>query len=271
MASVWISRTDAGFMPPGETVPKAKAAALRALELDDTLAEAHDTLGSLRTLYDWDWSGAEKEYQRAIQLNPSYAGAHFAYSDFLITMRRTGEWKAEIQRTLELDPFNFFFQCFYGWHLVYERRYDEAIGQFRKVLATEPDFSSAHMGLWGALYKKGADAEALAEAKKFFGVLGDREVVEALDRGYAEAGYRGAMKLAGTKLAARSERTHVSAVRIARVFAHAGEKERALEWLEKAYGRRETALYHISVGWDWDGLRGDPRFQDLLRRMRLPQ
>jgi hypothetical protein len=94
--------------------------------------------------------------------------------------------------------------------------------------------------------------------------------VEALDRGYAEAGYRGAMKLAGERLAARSERTHVSAVRIARVFAHAGEKERALAWLEKAYGRRETALYHISVGWDWDGLRSDPRFQDLLRRMKLP-
>ena len=155
--------------------------------------------------------------------------------------------------------------------MLYEQRYDEAIGEFNKVLAVEPDFSSAHLGLWGAFYKKAMDAEALAEAKKFFAVLGDSEVVDALARGYTESGYRGAMKLAGETLAARSERSYVPAVRIARVFAHAGENERALTFLEKAYERRETALYHIGVGWDWDALRSDPRFQSLLRRMGLPQ
>jgi tetratricopeptide (TPR) repeat protein len=187
-------------------------------------------------------------------------------------MGRTEEWKAEIQRTLELDPLNFFFQCFYGWHLVYVHRYDEAIGLFRKVLAAQPDFSSAHMGLWGAFYKKRMYEEALAEAKKFFAVLGDREVVESLDRGGAEAGYRGAMRRAGDALAARSQRSHVPGIRIARVYAHAGENDRALDWLEKAYERQEkSTLVHIRVGWDWDGLRSDPRFQSLLRRMNLPQ
>lgn len=282
LASVWFSLGDAGFLPLSETVPRWKAAILKALELDDTLAEAHGALANLRWTYEWDWPAGEREIQRAIQLDPSSALARFSYSDFLISMKRAEEWKVEIQRTLELDPLNYFFQCFYGWHLVYVRRYDEAIAQFRQVLASQPDFSSAHMGLWGAFYKKGMDEKALAEAKKFFAVLHDQEVVEALDRGYAEAsqssrgghpsgaGYRRAMKLAGDVLAARARRSHVPAIRIARVYAHAGENDRALEWLEQAYERRETTLIHIGVGWDWDGLRGDPRFQDLSRRMKLP-
>ena len=269
LARVWLSRTDAGFQSPSEAIPQANAAAQRALELDDTLAEAHVTLGNLRVM-DWDWPAADTEFRRALQLNPNSAEARFMYADFLITMRRTDEWKAEIQRTLELDPLNFFYQCFYGWHLVYERRYDEAIGQFNKVLAVEPDFSSAHMGLWGAFYKKAMDPEALAEAKRFFAVLGDREVVDALDRGYAGGGYRAAMKLAGETLAARSARSYVSAVRTARVFAHAGENDRALDCLEQAYERHETALVHIGVGWDWDALRPNPRYQAILRRMNLP-
>ena len=271
IAYVWQMLGDAGFLPPRETVPKWKAAMEKALALDDTLAEAHASLGSYRFLREWDWAAGEREYRRAIQLNPNYAEAHFAYSDFLMVMGRTEEWKAEIQRSLELDPLSFFFECFYGWHLVYVRRYDEAIGVFRKVLAAQPGFSSAHMGLWGAFYKKGMYQEALAAAKKFFAVLGDREVVESLDRAGAEAGYRGAMKRAGDALAARSERSHVPGVRIARVYAHAGENDRALDWLEKAYERRETPMVHIGVGWDWDGLRSEPRFQSLLRRMKLPQ
>ncbi len=269
LAIVWMSRTDAGFLAPGDALPKANAAVLKALELDSTLAEAHVTLANLKVM-DWDWSTAEREFRHALELNPNLAEAHFMYSDFLITMGRTEEWRAEIQRTLQIDPLNYFWQCFYGWHLVYGRRYDEAIAQLKKVLVAEPDFSSAHLGLWGAFYKKGADAEALGEAKKFFAVLRDSEVVDALDVGWAKGGYRGAMRLAGEKLAARFERTHVSAVRIARVFAHAGENERALDFLEKAYERHESPLYHIGVGWDWDALRSDPRYQSLLRRMNLP-
>jgi serine/threonine protein kinase/TolB-like protein len=269
LSRVWLSRTDAGFQSPAEAIPQARAAAQRALELDDTLAEAHLVSAFVKG-WDRDWPGAEREYRRSIQLNPNSAEAHFFYADFLVTMRRTDEWRAEIQRWLELDPLDFFFQTFYGWHLVYERRYDEAIGQLNKVLAVEPDFSSAHMGLWGAFYKKGMDAQALAEAKKFFAVLHDSEVVEALDRGYAGGGYCAAMKRAGETLAARSERSYVSAVRIARVFAHAGENDRALDFLEKALGRNENALVHIGVGWDWDALRPNPRYRAILRRMNLP-
>jgi serine/threonine-protein kinase len=271
MAGAWFMLADAGFLPPDEAYPKAKTATLKALELDETLAEAHEWLADFAWLRDWDWATGEREFRRAIELDPNYADAHFAYSDFLITMKRPVEWSAEIHRAIELDQLNFFYKAFYGWHLIYAGRYDEAIAQFNAVLATEPDFSSAHMGLWGAYYKKGMLPEAFASARKFYSVLGDQEAVAALDRGYSAAGYRGAMKRAADTLASRSRHTHVPAIRIARLYAHASEKRQALRWLEEAYAQRETNLVHINVGWDWDALRSDPQFQDLLRRMRLPQ
>ncbi len=270
MADVWGARGDAGILPVRETVPKTKAALSRALELDDTLPEAHVSLANFVLIGERAWPLAEKEYQRAIELNPSYADAHFFFSDFLISMKRTEEWQVEIQRTLELDPMNFFIQCFYGWHLVYLHRYDEAIARLRKVLEEVPNSSSAHLGLWGAFYKKGMKEEALAEAKKFFEALHDREVLDALDRGSREAGYRRAMKRAADTLAAHSRLSYAPAMRIARLYAHAGEKDLALAWLESAYERHDNNLTHIGVGWDWDELRDDPRFQDLLRRMNFP-
>jgi tetratricopeptide (TPR) repeat protein len=271
VANVWMSRGDAGFMQPGEVFPKAKAAVAKALQLDDSLAEAHITFANITGPYDHDWPAAEREFRRGIELNPNSADGHFMYADFLISMKRQQEWSTEVQRALELDPFNPFFPCFYGWQLLYVHRYDEAVSQFHKVLATEPDFSSAHLGLWGALYKTGRQQEALAEAKKFFAVLGDHEAEDALTRGYAAGGYAKAMHLAAEVLAARSKRTHVPGVRIARLYAHAGEKDQVMKWLEQAYQQRETPLVHLGVGWDWDNLRDDPRFQDLLRRMNFPQ
>jgi len=270
VANVWMMRGDAGFMAPSETMPKAKAAVSKALALDDTLAEAHVAFANFAGPYDHEWSIAEREYRRAIELNPSSADGHFMYADFLISMKRVDEWNTEIHKTLELDPFNPFFQCFYGWHLIYLGRYDEAIEQLRKVLATVPDFSSAHMGLWGAFYKKGMNDEALAEARRFFSVLHDREVDEALTRGYSEGGYARAMHRGAEVLAGRSKRIHVPAVRIARLYAHAGDKDEALRWLKKACDERETPLTHLAVAWDWDLLRFDSRFQDLLRNMKLP-
>ena len=257
-------------MPPSEAMPKAKAAVSKALALDDSLAEAHIAFASFAGPYDHEWSIAEREFRRGIELNPNSADGHFMYADFLISMKRVDEWNAEIHKTLELDPFNPFFQCFYGWHLIYLGRYDEAIAQLHKVLETEPDFSSEHMGLWGAYYKKGMNDEALAEARRFFSVLHDREVEEALTHGYSEGGYARAMHRGAEVLAGRSKRIHVPAVRIARLYAHAGDKDEALRWLKKACDERETPLTHLGVAWDWDFLRSDSHFQDLLRTMKLP-
>ena len=270
IAATWTSLTDAGFVPPHEAIPKAKAAALRAIELDDSLADAHVNLANLIFYGDWDWPGAEAEFRRAVDLDHSSADAHFFLADFLISMGRAGEAVVECRRALELDPFSFFIQGFVGWHLVYLGRHEEAVAQLRKALQMEPAFSSTRLGLWGAYYRQGLLDEALTEAKKFFEVLGDDEIVAALERGHASSGYAGAMSLAARTLVERSARGHVPAVRIARLWAHAGEVDHALEWLEKAVTWHESPLVHLLVGWDWDALRSDPRFAGLLRRMNLP-
>jgi TolB-like protein/DNA-binding winged helix-turn-helix (wHTH) protein/Tfp pilus assembly protein PilF len=268
VANVWLLRSDAGFMLPAEAYPKSKAAIARALELDNSVSEAHITYANIVGPYDRDWAAAEREYRHGVELNPNNADGHFMYSDFLISMKRTEEWDREVRRTLELDPFNPFFQCFYGWHLIYLGRYNEAIAQLQKVLATEPDFSSAHMGLWGAYYKKKMYSEALSEAKAFYGALHDEEVESVLAR-VAPQGYSAAMHAAADVLAVRSRTKHVPAVRIARLYAHAGDAEDALRWLERAHEQRETPLTHLAVAWDWEVLRDDVRFQDLVRRSGL--
>jgi tetratricopeptide (TPR) repeat protein len=203
-------------------------------------------------------------------MDPNSAQNRLFYAHYLLLNGRLKEWQPEIRRALELDPLNFFIQCFYGWHLVYLRRNDEAVAQLQSTLRTEPNFPAAHQGLWGAFYLMHKYEEALEEAKKFFTLIGDSEVADALARGCTEGGYTKAMSLAAEELAARSEQIYLPALRIARLYAHAGEKDQALAWLEKACDEHETPLVHLGVGWDWDTLRREPRFQELLRRIHIP-
>jgi Tfp pilus assembly protein PilF len=272
LADVWLMRTDSGYAAPSETIPQAKAAVLKALQLDDTLSEAYVSLANIETGYDRDPASAEQHFRRAIELNPSSADAHFMYADYLISHKRNQEWQAEIQQAMSLDPMSSFLRCFYGWHLIYLGRYDEAIDLLQKVAATQPNFSSVHLGLWGAYYRKHMDKEALEEAVRFYELLPDyEEVAAALKTGYQQSGYRAGMKRGADALAERAKHSHVAGIKIARLYAHAGDKDRAVFWLQKAYEAREIPLTHLAVAWDWDQLRPDPRFQDLLRRMNLPQ
>jgi tetratricopeptide (TPR) repeat protein len=269
VAAVWLIRGDNGLIAPHEAFPKARAAITRAVELDGTLADAHKTLANLLFLYEWDWSGAEAAFHQAISLNPSLADVHLFYADLLISTGRVDKWKGEIQRALEIDPFNFFLRCFHGWHLVYLRRYEEAIAQFYETVKTEPSFPSAHMGLWGAFYQQQKYDQALKEAKTFFAAIGDNELAEALEHRHPKRRYAEAMHRAAKILEARAQRSYVPSVRIARLYAHAEATALALDSLEKAYEQREPPLVHLKVGWDWDKLRDSPRFQRLLRRMNL--
>jgi len=155
IANVWLTRADAGFMLPGDAFPKARAAVLKALELDPALAEGHIALANVAALYDRDWAAGEREFRRAIELNSNSADGHFMYADFLISMKRPQEWAVEMQQVLELDPLNPFFQCFYGWHLVYLHQCDDAVSQLREAAAADPSFSSLHMGLLGRPLQKG--------------------------------------------------------------------------------------------------------------------
>ena len=272
LADVWLMRTDSGYAAPSETMPQAKAAVLKALQLDDALSEAYVSLANIETGYDRDWATAGQHFRRAIELNPSSADAHFMYADYLISLKRNQEWQTEIQQAMTLDPMNFFLRCFYGWHLIYLGRYDEAIDLLQKVADTQPNFSSVHLGLWGAYYRKHMDKEALQEAVRFYEALPDHEaVVAALKTGSQRGGYPEGMKWAADILAARAQHAHVAGIRIARLYAHAGDTDRAIFWLQRAYEAREIPLSHLAVAWDWDQLRPDPRFQDLLRRMNFPQ
>jgi tetratricopeptide (TPR) repeat protein len=155
--------------------------------------------------------------------------------------------------------------------LNYVGRYDEAIPIFKRLLPTGPSKATNYLGLWGAYYRKGMYNEALASARDYFSAAGDGEFIHALGAGGDGAAYRAGMKQAGEAMVVRSKQRHVPAIRIARMFAHAGEKDRALHWLETAYDNRESPMERIGVVWDWQDLRSEPRFQDLLRRLNLPQ
>ena len=268
IAQVWGARQVFGLVPPREAMSGGKAAALRALELDSTLAEAQFVLAAVRTWGDWDWKGAETAFRRATALKPNYGQARAYYSDFLTLMRRPEEATVHIERALELDPLNSLFQGLYGLHLMRERRYDDAIVQYRSALRTAPNFRTALGGLWHAFHAKRMYQEALAAAKARF--AGDPEAEEALARGYAAGGYPEAMRLAAETLAARSRTTYVQPTVIASLYAYAGDSDRALEWLGKAHDERDPVLVGLSVGPRWDSLRDDPRFQELLRRLNLP-
>ena len=270
VAYVWLSRGDCGLVPSKEAMARAKTSAMRALELDDSLAEVHELLAGVKLHSEWDWRGAEQSYQRAIQLDPNHADAHFFYADLLFSMGRPLEAEAEATCARELDPLNFLFQCFHGWHLVYLGRYDDAVAQLVRTLETEPNYPAVRLGLWGAFYKKGQYADALREAGTFFRLLGDEQLAGLLTPDSNQAGYSNAMSCAAEALAARAEHHHVPALRIARLYAHAGAHGEALTWLERAHEQHEAPLVHLQVSWDWDCLREQPRFQALLRQVNFP-
>jgi len=268
LALVWIGRQQMGYTAPREAGPKAKAAALKAVELDSTLAEAHSSLADVNCFYEWDLAGADVEFKRAIELNPNFPDARAVYSNYLMFMKRPEEAMAQIQRALELDPLNAFFQAFYGLDLQMVGRNDEAIAQFRKALITSPHLPFARNNLAQTFFNKGMYADSLAERKADW--AGDRELEEALAQGFAQSGYRGAMRRAADIVAARSRTTYVGPTYIASLYMTAGEKERTLEWLEKSFEARDPNLPYVSAKPTYDSLRSDPRFQDLLRRMNFP-
>jgi tetratricopeptide (TPR) repeat protein len=212
--------------------------------------------------------GAEREYKRSFELNPNDAGARATYSFYLINMKRPEEGMAEIQRALELDPLNTWLQAVYGDDLVFAGRDDEALVQYQKALRTSSGLTWAHLGLSGILFRKAKYEESWAETKAYY--AGDREMEDALTQGYAQSGYRGAMRRAADILAARARKTYVSPTDVAALYVMAGENAQALGWLEKGVEVRDGNMAYVD-GWAiFDSLRSDPRFQALLRRMNFP-
>ena len=263
----------ANRLPPREAMPKAKAAAIRALELDETLAEAHASLGRVLAAYDWDWTSAEKEYKRAIELNPRYAIAHQWYGGYLAVMGRSNEAIAERKRALELEPLSLIINFELGLAFYYARDYDQAIEQFQKTLELDQNFPPAHQFLPAAYEQKGMYGEAIAEFKKAIPLKQGSEWTlskAGLGHVYAVTGKKSEARTVLDELKQLSEQEYVPATSIALIYAGLGEKDQAFAWLEKAYEQRAFQMQWLKIEPRWDSLRSDPRFQDLMRRIGIP-
>jgi Tfp pilus assembly protein PilF len=259
-----------GLVPRSEAMPKAKAAALRAVELDSNLAKAHHVLASFKAWGEWDWEGADEGFQRAIELNPSYPDARTTYSHYLNIMKRPDEAMVQIERAMELDPLNPTTQAFYSVDLLFARRYDEAIAQAKNALRTAPNHFVAKNVIFWEYHGKGMHEEQWEAMKAYYAMLGLNEVVDALDRGYAEGGYHGAMSLAADALAESAEKGFVLPYEPAIAYAFAGNKNRALDWVERGFEVHDPNMPYLGLP-VYDSLRDDPRFKDILRRMNLPE
>lgn len=262
-----------GRVPAREAMPRAKAAALKALELDETLAEAHTSLALVKVFYDWDWGGAEREFRRAIELNPNYALAHHGFTVLLAAMHRSEESVAEARRALEVDPLSLPVNNIVASMLSAAGRDDEAIEQYRKAIELDPTVALAQNGL-GSLYeRKGMEKQAVAQYLKAEALSGASPArVERLRRSYEHGGLSGFRRQKLALATAEWSGWHYSTGAIASLHASLGEYDEAMKWYEKAYEARSGTLIWINVGVSDSptGLRADPRFQDLLRRMGLP-
>ena len=269
IASAWLYRNQLGYAAPHEARPKAKAAALKAVELDGGLAQAHGMLASVHYFIDWDWAGAEAEFKRAIELNPNLPDAWALYPHFLSVMRRPAEAIPQMRRILELDPLNAVYQAWYAAVLEMAGRDDEAIAQCRKVFKMTSGHVWVHGLLGSLLLRKGMDDESLAETK--VGYAGDREMEEALTQGYAQGGIRAALTRAADMQAARSRKTYVSPSDVASLYAEAGETDQALTWLERGLEVHDPQMPENSVHLYFESLHNTPRFKAILRHLNLPQ
>jgi TolB-like protein/Flp pilus assembly protein TadD len=256
-------------MTPKEALPKAKAAALKALELDSALGEAHTSLAVCLDGFDWDFDTAEKEFQRAIELNPGYATAHHWYAWHLSHIGRNKEAIAEMRKAEDLDPLSLIIKTELAELLVLAHSYDESIRQSRKTIEMDPNFALAHNQLGQAYFQKQMYEPAIAELEKSVQLSGGSPACIAnLARAYAASGRRSEAEMLLSDLKKRSSPSASLASQIAIVYAALGDRDQAMNWLEKGYEERFNPGVLLRPG--LDPLRSDPRFQNLLHRVGLP-
>jgi len=270
LADTYSLLGDAGYLPPSEAWPKAKAAAMQALQIDDTLAEAHTSLGLVKEHFEWDWAGAEQEVKSAIELNPNSATAHHWYGDYLANMGRSEEGLRETKRARELDPLSLIINTTLGWQLYLARLDDQAIEQLRTVLDIDAKFSPARRTLEEVYAHMGKHKEAVAEREKVISLSGSPELAASIEEDFSKSGYKGVLQSWLDGLTEISKHGYVSSYSIAEGYMRMGEKDKAFDWLEKAYEEHDSGLVSIGVEPMFDPVRRDPRFRDILRRMKLP-
>jgi TolB-like protein/DNA-binding winged helix-turn-helix (wHTH) protein/Flp pilus assembly protein TadD len=259
-----------GYVSPVESDSKMVWAATKALELDESLAEAHATLGLARSVHEWDWSTGEREFRRAIDLNPGYADAHGLLAQILMMRGQTEEALAESSQAAELDPLSPGIYASWGQRLVWARQYDEAIEKCQKALQWDPGSPRLHMCLGMAYELKREYGKAVAELEQARSrSAGSPYYVRSLGHAYAVSGREGQTQQVLTELKEASKSRYVSPFCFALIYTGLGDKEQAFKWFETAYQQRDPALSTIRADPRFDPVRSDPRFQDLLRRVRL--
>jgi tetratricopeptide (TPR) repeat protein len=280
LADAYIDKMMDVHESPVEATTKARAAAEKALQLDDSLAEAHTSLGMIKLSYDWDWAGAEHEFKRAMELNPGYPLAYVMYGQFLTMVGRQTDAMPYFEKAHRLDPL--FGQSYRGegYSCFMAHKYDEAIVQYRKALELEPD-AITYFGLVLARAEAGDYATAISEAEKATKVEDSPLPLTSLASAYARAGRHADANRVLRRLqeiwdgqgrapawhTARSP--YVCPYEVAGVYAQLGDKDRAFVWLDKAY-RNRSCLYWLRVDPRFDSIRSDPRFQELLAKINFP-
>jgi len=269
-ADVMLS-TGFDILPGKDIMPKAREEALRALEIDPTLVDAHVSLGLVAACYDWDRQEAKKHFEKALELNPNSVSAHQWIEIYLALLE--GKYKESIdhlERAQELDPLNLFVKARIGFVYYYSRDFDRAIEQFKEIVAFDPNSPFGHLGLMEVFGKKGMYDQATAEGEKLL-ESGMRAVavIGSLGVYYGFAGKKDRALEFLSELEARSIQGYVSSFWVAGIYMGLGELDKAFEWLEKAYVERDGNLIYITAPTPFDAFSPDPRYQQLLQKMGL--
>jgi len=258
-------------VPSREAMPRAKEEVEKALRLDERLAEAHTTLGWIKFFYDWDWAGSEREHRRALELNPNLPAAHVGYATLLSYLGRHDEALAEMERAHRLDPLSPLSGALHGQSLYLARRYPEAVEHLRRQLEINPEFWLSLLMLGRSYERMGSYEEALAAFRRAGEIGGTTEPLSLSGYTYAVSGRKAEAERTLHELMTRGERSYVPPYNVALVYHGLGDTDAALKWLERAYEEHDVRLIFLGVEPKWDGLRADPRFADLIKRVGLPE
>ena len=279
LADSYLNLPTSGNTPSTEANIKAREAAIKALAIDDTIAEAHTSLAGVKELYEWDFAGAEREFKRAIELNPNYTTAHSWYSQFLSSVGRHAEAIAEAKRAQEVDPLSLYANVALGNTYIDARQPDEAIAQLQRTIGMDKNFQRAHGTLAEAYLAKERYEDAIAEFEKAWALSARNSPEQAarkatmLKDGYRKSGAKGFWEAFLELRIENMKRDYsVSPTIMAAAYARIGDKDQAFEWLEKAYTERDQYLfYNLKTDYHFDGILSDPRYANLLQRIGLPQ
>ena len=270
LAESYVMLGDFEILPPKDNYPRAAAAASQALVLDDSLAEAHAALGLVKLEFDRDWSAAEHEFKRAIELNPSYPTAHHCYSWYLIANSQYDESVAEGKRALELDPLSIFRIADLGVIFQLVHRPDEAIQQSQTATVLDPNLDYAHWALGLGYIQKRDYEKGIAHLQKSVTSSGSSpRYLASLGYALAVAGRKPEAETIAIRLSDLSKRRYVSPYYTATLYAGLGNKRKALEWLETSFQERDGWIPYLQTQPEFDSLRSDPHFQELVSRMNL--